>query len=382
MKMMDLIKEILGPYFFAKLFLIPAILGGIFLTKNIIHRSKYAENPYSAFWLYSSNFTLWILFLKLLFIEIVQSGAYGYLLSDISLIFIAIAVDYCIVTYYEKIEYAMLPLFTIFYLVYIYSYGFHWKSILLVTLSLGLFLLTLYFIAKNQRAVMQSYGKMLLIGLSLSVSVQLLFLSEFAFSWVHAVEIFGKTFILLVIAKFILLDISSIVGEYAKYKRYTYIDALTNVYNRRKFEETMDEILASDQISKFSLVFFDIDNFKHINDHYGHSSGDYVLKEICVLIKKYLRETGENGQLFRYGGDEFFLLFRNRKGEVVRDIMEQVAKEISEYVFHTSSNAIKTSISVGAVEITDKVTRDQAIYRVDKHLYIAKENGKNQVYFK
>ncbi|WP_017371176.1 GGDEF domain-containing protein [Lactococcus garvieae] len=380
--MMDLIKEILGPYFFAKLFLIPAILGGIFLTKNIIHRSKYAENPYSAFWLYSSNFTLWILFLKLLFIEIVQSGAYGYLLSDISLIFIAIAVDYCIVTYYEKIEYAMLPLFTIFYLVYIYSYGFHWKSILLVTLSLGLFLLTFYFIAKNQRAVMQSYGKMMLIGLSLSVSVQLLFLSEFAFSWVHAVEIFGKTFILLVIAKFILLDISSIVGEYAKYKRYTYIDALTNIYNRRKFEETMDEILASDQISKFSLVFFDIDNFKHINDHYGHSSGDYVLKEICVLIKKYLRETGENGQLFRYGGDEFFLLFRNRKGEVVRDIMEQVAKEISEYVFHTSSNAIKTSISVGAVEITDKVTRDQAIYRVDKHLYIAKENGKNQVYFK
>lgn len=380
--MMDLIKEILGPYFFAKLFLIPAILGGIFLTKNIIHHSKYAENPYSTFWLYSSNFTLWILLLKLLFIEIAQSGAYGYLLSDISLIFIAIAVDYCIVTYYEKIEYAMLPLFTIFYLVYIYSYGFHWKSILLVTLSLGLFLLTLYFIAKNQRAVMQSYGKMMLIGLSLSVSVQLLFLSEFAFSWVHAVEIFGKTFILLVIAKFILLDISSIVGEYAKYKRYTYIDALTNVYNRRKFEETMDEILASDQISKFSLVFFDIDNFKHINDHYGHSSGDYVLKEICVLIKKYLRETGENGQLFRYGGDEFFLLFRNRKGEVVRDIMEQVAKEISEYVFHTSSNAIKTSISVGAVEITDKVTRDQAIYRVDKHLYIAKENGKNQVYFK
>lgn len=380
--MMDLIKEILGPYFFAKLFLIPAILGGIFLTKNIIHRSKYAENPYYAFWLYSSNFTLWILFLKLLFIEIVQSGAYGYLLSDISLIFIAIAVDYCIVTYYEKIEYAMLPLFTIFYLVYIYSYGFHWKSILLVTLSLGLFLLTLYFIVKNQTAVMQSYGKMMLIGLSLSVSVQLLFLSEFAFSWVHTVEIFGKTFILLVIAKFILLDISSIVGEYAKYKRYTYIDALTNVYNRRKFEETMDEILASDQISKFSLVFFDIDNFKHINDHYGHSSGDYVLKEICVLIKKYLRETGENGQLFRYGGNEFFLLFRNRKGEVVRDIMEQVAKEISEYVFHTSSNAIKRSISVGAVEITDKVTRDQAIYRVDKHLYIAKENGKNQVYFK
>ena len=276
----------------------------------------------------------------------------------------------------------MLPLFSIFYLFYIYNYGFHWKSILLVTLSLGLFWLTLYFIAKNQTAVMQSYGKMMLIGLSLVVSVQLLFLSEFAFSWVHSLEIFWKTFILLVIAKFILLDISSIVGEYAKYKRYTYIDALTNTYNRRKFEETMDEILASDQISKFSLVFFDIDNFKHINDYYGHSSGDYVLKEICVLIKKHLRETGENGQLFRYGGDEFFLLFRNRKGEEVRDIMELIVKQISGCVFQASSNTIKTSISVGVVEITDRVTRDQAIYREDKHLYIAKENGKNQVYFK
>ena len=69
------------------------------------------------------------------------------------------------------------------------------------------------------------------------------------------------------IAKFILGDSTYIVGEDAKYKRYTYIDARTNVYNRRKFEETMDEILDSDQIYKFSLVVFDIDNFKHINDH-------------------------------------------------------------------------------------------------------------------
>ncbi len=379
---MDLIKEMLEPYFFAKLFLIPAILGGIFLTKNIIHRSKYAENRYFAFGLYSSNFTLWIFLLKILFIVTAPDGTYGYLLSDISLIFIAITVDYCIVTYYEKIEYAMLPLFMIFYLFYIYNYGFRWKSILLVTLSLSLFWLTLYFIAKNQTTVMQSYRKMMMIGLSLVISIQLLLLSEYAFSWVHSFEIFWKTFILLVIAKFILLNISSIVGEYAKYKRYTYIDALTNVYNRRKFEETMDEILASDQISKFSLVFFDIDNFKHINDYYGHSSGDYVLKEICVLIKNYLRGTGENGQLFRYGGDEFFLLFRNRKGEDVRDIMELISKQIAEFAFYTSSNTIKTSISVGVVEITDKVTRDQAIHRVDKHLYIAKENGKNQVYFK
>ena len=100
-----------------------------------------------------------------------------------------------------------------------------------------------------------------------------------------------------------------------------------------------------------------------------------MLKEICVLIKKHLRETGENGQLFRYGGDEFFLLFRNRKGEEVRDIMELIVKQISGCVFQASSNTIKTSISVGVVEITDN-TRDQAIYRVDKHLYIAKENGK------
>ena len=125
----------------------------------------------------------------------------------------------------KKQNYAMLPLFSIFLFILYLQLWFSLKSILLVTLSLRPFLLTLYFIAKNQTAVMQSYGKMMLIGLSLVVSVQLLFLSEVAFSWVHSLEIFWKTFILLVIAKFILLDISSIVGEYAKYKRYTYIDA-------------------------------------------------------------------------------------------------------------------------------------------------------------
>ena len=378
---MNFIYEVIGDHFFVKLFLVPTILGGIFISKNIIHGNSLIKNRYAAFFLYSSNFTAWILLLKLLFLEIDQGFPHGYLLSDISLIFIAIVVDYFIVSYYENIEYAVIPSFIIFYACYVYSYGFHLKSTLLVGASFALFWFILYVISKNQVAMMQSYTNVILISLGMVVSVQLLSLSLFPFSVGYSIGVACKTFIILIVSKFIFSVISSIVEEYSQYKKFTYIDTLTNVYNRRKFEETMNEIIESPIISKFSLVFFDVDSFKRINDSYGHNSGDYILKEICYITEKYLREEEENGQLFRYGGDEFFLIFRNRSGEEVRDIMSNIVKQISAFKFYNEPYHINVSISVGVAEIKNGVTQEQAIYAVDKNLYTAKTRGKNQVYY-
>uniref|UniRef100_UPI00254B6A07 GGDEF domain-containing protein n=1 Tax=Lactococcus petauri TaxID=1940789 RepID=UPI00254B6A07 len=155
-------------------------------------------------------------------------------------------------------------------------------------------------------------------------------LAEFPINFIYALGIFCKTFIILVFARFIFSIILEIVEEYSKYKKFTYIDTLTNVYNRRKFEEIINEIIESEYVPKFSLVLFDVDSFKKINDTYGHSSGDYVLKELCYLIEKYLREWEENGQLFRYGGDEFFIIFRNRSGIEVQEIMNKVIQKVAE----------------------------------------------------
>lgn len=303
------------------------------------------------------------------------------MLSDISLVLTAIVIDYFIVSRYSNIEYAVLPSFFIFYLFYIHTYGFHFKSTSLIIASLSLFWVTLYMISNNQVRMRQGYTRILLISLSLVISTQLLFLSQFPFNFIPSLGIFYKTFVILVFAKFIFSVILEIVEEYSQYKKFTYIDTLTKVYNRRKFEEIIKEIIESKYVSKFSLVLFDVDSFKNINDSYGHNSGDYVLKEICYLIDKCLREWEENGQLFRYGGDEFFIIFRNRSGEEVRDIMSKVVKKISESDFYSSPYHINVSISVGVSEITEGISQEEAIYAVDKNLYVAKARGKNQVFY-
>lgn len=378
---MYFIYEVLENNFWVKIFLVPAILGGIFLSKNIIHKISLIENKYVAFFLYSSNFTIWILLLKLLFLEIDQGVTYGYLLSDISLVFIAIVIDYFIVSYYANIEFAVIPAFIIFFLFYIYYYGIDLKSTLFIVVALTNFWITLYLISKNKVIIMQSYTKIIWVSISILFSVELLSLSQFRFSWGYTLGLFCKTFILLVISKFVFIAISSIIEDYSKYKRFTYIDTLTNAYNRRKFEETISEIIASKQISKFSLVFFDLDNFKYINDVYNHNAGDYVLKEICSLVKKCLTEWEENGQLFRYGGDEFILIFRNQGGEKVKRIMNKVIKEISNYKFYNKEYSMSITISAGISEFNGNISQEEAICSVDKNLYIAKAKGKNQVYF-
>jgi len=220
-----------------------------------------------------------------------------------------------------------------------------------------------------------------LISLSIAVSTQLLSLAEFPMNFIYALGIFFKTFTILAFSRFIFSIILEIVEEYSKYKKFTYIDTLTNVYNRRKFEEIINEIIESEYVPKFSLVLFDVDSFKKINDTYGHSSGDYVLKELCYLIEKYLREWEENGQLFRYGGDEFFIIFRNRSGDEVQEIMNKLIQKVEKYDFYNNPYHIDVSISVGITEVIEGISQEKAIYAVDKNLYVAKANGKNQVFY-
>lgn len=378
---MNYINEVLGNHFFIKLFLIPSILGGIYISKNIIYKNQLNVNKYVAYLLYSSNFALWIFILKMLYIEINQVSEYGYLLSDVSLLFIAIAVDYFIVSSYQFIEFTVIPLLLGFCLFYAFSYGLNIKSIIFIGISLITFWLTLYVISKYKASLMDSMFNIALISFSIWFSDIMLSISKFPFNLIYSIGVFFKTFMILLFSKFLFSIISSIVEDYSKFKKYTYIDALTNVYNRRKFEEVMEEITKSDRVKKYSLVIFDVDHFKEINDTFGHNSGDYVLREICYLVEKFLREVEENGQLFRYGGDEFFLIFRNRSGSEIKKVMDQIVRKTSVARFNKDSYEINVTISAGISEIREGMNMEQAISYVDNNLYIAKSKGKNGSYY-
>ena len=119
---------------------------------------------------------------------------------------------------------------------------------------------------------------------------------------------------------------------------------------------------------------YDIDNFKHINDTYGHQDGDEVLTKMSALVKSNIRT---NDFLFRVGGEEFILLFSDTTLEDSKTVAQKIRKKIEEEMIKL--NYGKITISAGLCEVTDDDTKDTLYKRVDELLYNAKRSGKNKV---
>lgn len=128
------------------------------------------------------------------------------------------------------------------------------------------------------------------------------------------------------------------------------------------------------------VCIFDVDNFKNINDNYGHSSGDVLLKNITQIVKKYLSPSD---CIARLGGDEFVILFTSEHASLNADnIVERIRQEISSTIFVSKEHTFSTTCSFGIVNILPgiEVTEDPAhdiLSIADEALYAAKFNGKN-----
>lgn len=156
----------------------------------------------------------------------------------------------------------------------------------------------------------------------------------------------------------------------------TYTDSLTQVKNVRAYKEAISELLSLHERyqTPFSVILFDIDDFKVINDTYGHRVGDIVLTDLCSLIQKNIRA---NDSLFRVGGEEFIILLSNTSLSVARGVADKILK-IIESDLNTIENRC-TTISIGVVEAEMNDTEDSLYRRVDALLYQSKQTGKNRV---
>ena len=152
-------------------------------------------------------------------------------------------------------------------------------------------------------------------------------------------------------------------------------DLLTEVANRKKFEEVLQkEILRSRRYKHpLSFVLFDIDNFKYINDTFGHKVGDSVLRSLSKLITANIREVDFFG---RWGGDEFVLIFPNTTIEKALLITEKLRRIISEYEVKPN---LFTTCSFGLVERNKSYGVSELFQQADKALYSAKHQGRNMV---
>ncbi|MNL21835.1 putative diguanylate cyclase YcdT [compost metagenome] len=127
----------------------------------------------------------------------------------------------------------------------------------------------------------------------------------------------------------------------------------------------------------FSIVTFDIDHFKKINDNYGHPGGDYVLKELCgIVISKLIRA---NDFFARYGGEEFVLLLSGTNAKIAGEIGERIRHTIETSEFKFDGKKIPVTISVGVATKFPHETEWTQIYdRADKALYQSKQGGRNR----
>lgn len=169
-----------------------------------------------------------------------------------------------------------------------------------------------------------------------------------------------------------------------------YRDELTGLSSRRALNT-----LALSLSNHYSVAMVDIDHFKRFNDTYGHDVGDQVLR----LIGSKLDKVGGGGRVFRYGGEEFVIIYAGKDAEVILPHLEELRRRIFNYHIvlrdeqrkqstksdrHASSTirgrSVGVTISIGVAEHCVNDTFNQTIKRADKALYIAKKNGRNRIF--
>jgi diguanylate cyclase len=160
-------------------------------------------------------------------------------------------------------------------------------------------------------------------------------------------------------------------------QRLARIDALTGIPNRAAYDDRMDQEYR--RWKRFgrtvSILAWDIDRFKTINDAYGHKAGDKVLRTFGKQLAKHVRETDF---VARYGGEEFVMLLVGSSPAEAYDVADKIRIEISQLGFHFHDQSVTVTASCGITNFIAEDTADVAFDRADRALYQAKEAGRNR----
>ena len=155
-------------------------------------------------------------------------------------------------------------------------------------------------------------------------------------------------------------------------------DRLTQLFNRGHWEEIV--VQEFKRVTRTghpcSMIMFDIDHFKKINDNYGHPAGDEVIRQTADVLRDCIRETDVGG---RYGGEEFGVLLINTEAEDARIVAERIRESIEALTVTHDKHSIRFTVSLGIAEMYGTMdSHEQLIHNADQALYQSKEGGRNQ----
>ena len=160
--------------------------------------------------------------------------------------------------------------------------------------------------------------------------------------------------------------------------RMTIVDGLTQIHNKRYLFEALDKelIRARRYDRQLSLLIFDIDYFKNINDQYGHLAGDYVLRELARIVQERIRRD----EVFaRYGGEEFVIALPETSLQGAVTLAENLRARVETHGFAFQGERIPVTISIGCAVLGEEKSAADLIQLADDKLYEAKRGGRNRV---
>ena len=171
---------------------------------------------------------------------------------------------------------------------------------------------------------------------------------------------------------------NSLIDSSADLERAALTDVLTGLGNRRAITGAMQRFLAGDDYTKVGVLLLDLDNFKLVNDRYGHLAGDTVLRIVAERLKQHV--SGQT-MIGRWGGEEFILLFENTEAQSLKAVAERVRMALAEHPVMCESVRIPVTTSIGAACNCPLATRDidTLLAAADSALYEAKRLGRNRV---
>jgi len=163
------------------------------------------------------------------------------------------------------------------------------------------------------------------------------------------------------------------------FKHESRTDALTELLNRRAFDDEINAHLAKfkREGKTFSLLFVDIDHFKTINDQHGHLNGDQVLLTVAQCLKSSLRVPAS---VSRYGGEEFAVILPGVSGRNSMKIAEQLRRAVERCPHCVEGTQLRVTVSIGVTQAFRGDTRSELIERSDQALFAAKNGGRNRCY--
>lgn len=175
-------------------------------------------------------------------------------------------------------------------------------------------------------------------------------------------------------------DVTREYQRFQEIQRRAERDALTGLFNRRRFEEDMERMFAHAQRNdgRLTLLYFDLDDFKGINDTYGHASGDKVLKTIAQSL---MLQSRRNEILYRLGGDEFAILVADAERPQIEKLAQRVTETIGQLTFCFTEHSINTRCSMGIAAYSPNEQPRSAMelmQHADVAMYQAKHSGKNR----